>query len=141
MIGRTGLCVARSAEEEFLTERESVYHQNVHTLIPHITNAMEMITKRRNAMINAVQVKHQDNNTAYPFIKFIQYPEPDHFGEWSTWSKCSSSCGKGKKFRKRECYKSKCPTDYRGCKGSNYEYADCDAGCCPSKRSYITIIQ
>ncbi|XP_065909530.1 SCO-spondin-like isoform X2 [Dysidea avara] len=58
-------------------------------------------------------------------------PEPDHFGEWSTWSKCSSSCGKGKKFRKRECYQSKCPTDYRGCKGSNYEYADCDAGCCP----------
>ena len=43
-------------EEEFHTERGNVYHQNVHTLIFHTTNVMEMIMKRRNVMINAVQV-------------------------------------------------------------------------------------
>ena len=56
MYGRIGLSVARSVEVEYLTERGSVFHQNVHTLIPVTINVMEMIMKRRNAMNNAVQV-------------------------------------------------------------------------------------
>jgi len=48
-------------EEEFLTEKGSVYHQNVHTLILDTINVMEMIMKRRNATINAVQVCYSYN--------------------------------------------------------------------------------
>ena len=56
MNGRTGLCVVRSVEVEYLIERGSVFHQNVHTLIPVTISVMEMIMKRRNVMINVVQV-------------------------------------------------------------------------------------
>ena len=41
---------------EFLTERENVFHQNVHILILDITNVMEMITKRRNVTNSVAQV-------------------------------------------------------------------------------------
>ena len=58
MIGKIGPFVARSVEEEFLTERESAFHQNVHTLTLDTTNVMEMIMKRRNVMISAVHVSH-----------------------------------------------------------------------------------
>ena len=54
--GRTGLFVVRSVEVEYLTGRESVSHQNVHMLILHTTNVMELIMKRRNAMKNVAQV-------------------------------------------------------------------------------------
>ena len=54
--GRTGLFVVRSAEVEYLTGRGNASHQNVHTLILHTTNVMELITKRRNAMNNVAQV-------------------------------------------------------------------------------------
>ena len=58
MNGRTGLSVARNVEVEYPTERGSVFHQNVHTLMPVTINAMETIMKRRNAMINVVQVSY-----------------------------------------------------------------------------------
>ena len=54
--GRTGLSVVRSAEVEYLTERGSVSHQNVHILT--IKNVTEMITKRRSVMNIAAQVWH-----------------------------------------------------------------------------------
>ena len=54
--GKIGLCVARSVVVEFLTERENVFHQNVHTLILDTTNVMEMITKRRNVTNSVAQV-------------------------------------------------------------------------------------
>ena len=54
--GRHGLCVARSAEVEFLTERGNVFPQNAHMLILVTTNVMEMIMKRRNVINNVVQV-------------------------------------------------------------------------------------
>ena len=56
MNGRTGLYVARNVEVEYLTERGNVFHQNVHTLIPVTISVMEVVTKRRNAINNAVQV-------------------------------------------------------------------------------------
>ena len=51
-----GLCVARSVEVVFLTERGNVSPQNAHMLILVTTNVMDLIIKRRNVMINAVQV-------------------------------------------------------------------------------------
>jgi len=54
--GRTGLCVARSVEEEFLTERENAFHLSAHILILDTTNVMEMIMKRKNVMNSVVQV-------------------------------------------------------------------------------------
>ena len=41
---------------EYLTERGSVFLQNVHTLTPNTTSVMELAMKRRNVMISAVQV-------------------------------------------------------------------------------------
>ena len=57
-VGKNGLCVARSVEVEFLTERENAFHQNVHTLILDTTNVMVVITKRKNVMKNAVHVSY-----------------------------------------------------------------------------------
>ena len=54
--GRSGLSVARNAEVVFLTERGNVSPQNAHMLILATTNVMEVHTKRRNVMINVVQV-------------------------------------------------------------------------------------
>ena len=55
--GTTGPSVVRSAEVEYLIERENVSHQNVH--IHTIKTVMEMIMKRRSVMNNAVQVCQQ----------------------------------------------------------------------------------
>jgi len=52
----TGLYVARSVVVEFLTERESVFLQNVHTLIHATTSVMVVIMKRRNVTTTVVQV-------------------------------------------------------------------------------------
>ena len=52
----TGLCVARNVVVEFLTERENVFHQNVHTLILSKTSVMAMTTRRRNVTNSVVQV-------------------------------------------------------------------------------------
>ena len=52
--GRTGVCVARSVEVEFHTERGNVINLNVP--IPIIKNVMEVIMKKRSAMKNVVQV-------------------------------------------------------------------------------------
>ena len=135
MNGMTGLCVVRNVEVEYLTGRGNVFPRNVHTLTLHTTSAMERIMKRRSVMKNAVKVCNINTTLTVHKLNPVICTciEPDYFGEWSNWSKCSSSCGKGKKYRKRLCYKSKCPTDYRGCKGKYQEYADCDSGCCPSK--------
>jgi len=54
----TGLYVARSVVVEFLTERESVYLQNVHTLIHDTTSVTEVLMKRRNVMKNAANVSN-----------------------------------------------------------------------------------
>ena len=54
--GKIGLCVVRSVEVEFLTERGNVFLQNAHMLTPQITNVVEMIMKRRNVTNNVVQV-------------------------------------------------------------------------------------
>ena len=54
--GRTGLFVVKSAEVEYLTERENVSHQSVHMLILNTTNVMESIMKRRNVTSSVVQV-------------------------------------------------------------------------------------
>ena len=62
MDGKNGLCVARNVEEEFLTERGSVSHQNVRMLILHTTNVMEVTMRRRNVMKNAVQVHYPNCN-------------------------------------------------------------------------------
>ena len=71
--GRTGLSVARSVEVEYLTERGSVFHQNVHTLIPCTTNAMEMIMKKRNVINSAVQVCYTSHSFVYTQLGYCLY--------------------------------------------------------------------
>jgi len=129
--GRTGLCVARSVEVEFLTERESAFHQNVHTLILDTTNVMEMIMKRRNVMISAVQV---GGILILTWINLCFLTEKPHWGEWEDWSICSKKCGGGISYKKRKCLPSKCPYSdprYNKCDGSDYEEKKCNNQCCP----------
>ena len=67
----TGLYVARSVVVEFLTERESVYLQNVHMLILHTTSAMVVVMKRRNVMKNVVQVCLSNMRYNVSFVKYL----------------------------------------------------------------------
>ena len=135
-IGRNGLCVAKSVVEEFLIERESAFHQSVHTLTLDTTNVMEMTMKRRSAMTNVVQV------CILPFLlKYFYYyclcihvTVKPYYGDWEEWSVCSKKCGGGISYRKRKCLPSKCPYSdprYNKCDGNDYEEKKCNDQCCP----------
>jgi len=86
VIGRTGPCVAKSVVEEFLTERGSVYHQNVHTLILDTTNVMVMITKRRNVTSSVVQVCYPKQYIQ--IIKLMCLIQKNHTGEYGRTGLC-----------------------------------------------------
>ncbi|CAK8678214.1 unnamed protein product [Clavelina lepadiformis] len=55
----------------------------------------------------------------------------DHWGLWSTWQTCSSSCGEGYNVRQRECLDSSDVIVYYGrCPGLSFEMKTCETGPC-----------
>ena len=134
MNGRTGLSVARSVEVEYLTERGSVFHQNVHTLIPRTTNAMEMIMKKRNVINSAVQVCYTSHSFVHSLVIAYTPTVKPYWGKWEDWTVCSKKCGGGISYRKRKCIPSKCPYSdptHNICDGNDYEEKKCNEKCCP----------
>ena len=129
---------------EYLTERGNVFHQNVHTLIPVTTNAMEMIMKRRNAMKIVVQVWHIPYSFVHSCSLLALLTEKPYWGVWEDWTVCSKKCGGGISYRKRKCIPSKCPYSdprYNKCDGSGYEEKKCNEHCCPSLLYQVIDIQ
>lgn len=47
------------------------------------------------------------------------------WGDWSEWTPCSKTCGKGYKSRKRLCNNPAPKYNGRDCEGENYEYEEC----------------
>jgi hypothetical protein len=63
------------------------------------------------------------------------YPilEDGGWAVWGQWSQCSSSCGNGRKTRRRKCIPPKCGgKDY--CVGLARQRVSCNSGCCPGNR-------
>ena len=140
--GHIGLPVARVVEVEYNTGKDSVFLQNVHTLILKITSVMDLSMKKGSAMNSVAMVRSQlatssadsaeYQNKVYTGIIYIEKP---HWGVWKDWSACSRSCGGGLTYRRRECYHSKCPHPYyKSCYGNSYERKRCNEQCCPSKK-------
>ena len=64
---------------------------------------------------------------------FIEKPR---WSSWGWWSVCSKTCGGGISFRKRKCYKPKCPDSVnKKCSGNDYEEIKCNDHCCPGYHS------
>jgi len=53
-----------------------------------------------------------------------------NWGVWGVWGKCSKSCGKGLKSRKRQC-NNPAPDGGQPCQGSSSESISCTLGACP----------
>ena len=53
--------------------------------------------------------------------------------EWSLWSKCSVSCGKGQMLRVRSCSNPVPENNGANCEGSDREAKICRAISCPGK--------
>ena len=58
-------------------------------------------------------------------------PEPNTWGQWSPWTDCSRSCGRGRQSRMRECkLEGKAIID---CTGNRVEVRTCNSHECPSE--------
>lgn len=55
------------------------------------------------------------------------------FGQWSSFSQCSKSCGNGKQTRSRECNDPKPAHEGKDCDGSKTNVKDCKIVECPGK--------
>ena len=54
-----------------------------------------------------------------------------NWGEWSSWTACTKSCGVGVRMRVRSCDNPTPSKDGRDCIGQNTQTIDCKAGeCC-----------
>lgn len=63
------------------------------------------------------------------------------WGDWSSWSDCSVSCGTGSKHRNRQCDRPKPAHGGVFCSGNNTEQRICDeAACFDGKNLYLTIL-
>lgn len=47
------------------------------------------------------------------------------WSDWSPWTMCSKTCGKGQKYRRRECNSPKPINGGAVCEGSNFEMKNC----------------
>ena len=64
-----------------------------------------------------------------------------NWGQWSTWSVCSASCGPGTRERKRAC-DSPIPLDGgKPCSGSDKQVGDCSYRPCPGKEAQKSVGQ
>lgn len=52
------------------------------------------------------------------------------WSDWSPWTACSKSCGKGQKYRRRECNSPKPINGGAICEGSNFEMKNCKIHSC-----------
>uniref|UniRef100_A0A7M5V4H0 VWFA domain-containing protein n=1 Tax=Clytia hemisphaerica TaxID=252671 RepID=A0A7M5V4H0_9CNID len=71
----------------------------------------------------------EGKDTHYKDCQIKYCPIDGYWGEWSSFSTCSKTCGKGKYYRTRKCLGQK----YEGaeCKGYDTEYEDCHVKYCP----------
>lgn len=54
------------------------------------------------------------------------------WSDWSPWSTCTKTCGRGQKYRKRECSAPKPINGGRMCEGSAFEMKLCKIKPCPN---------
>lgn len=77
------------------------------------------------------------------FSKSIYDFFPDErisYSDWSSWSECSQTCGKGEKSRVRKCNPSKKNKTIVCFKEDTKVKSFCNAKPCPSKYLYILLI-
>ena len=53
------------------------------------------------------------------------------WGDWTSWSSCSETCGNGTETRTRECDNPEPTESGTDCLGNNAESQQCNAGACP----------
>lgn len=58
-------------------------------------------------------------------------PIDGKYGDWSSWSKCSLSCGGGSKSRSRRCNNPSPQYGGKQCSGNGEEYSSCNSHPCP----------
>lgn len=63
------------------------------------------------------------------------------WNEWTEWSECSSHCGEGKSFRRRQCSNPEPRSGGADCEGSAVEEGDCfDHSCANISEQRFSII-
>ena len=91
--------------------------------------ALRFQTRPDNAVLPPVLVENTTTTTTDEDL--FPQPEPNTWGEWSSWTDCSRSCGRGRQSRMRECkLEGKAIID---CTGNRVEVRLCNSHECPSK--------
>ena len=63
----------------------------------------------------------------------VLLPVNGHWSAWASWSKCTVTCGDGKKLRRRVCDNPEPANGGKDCKGHTVETRTCMLADCPSE--------
>ena len=80
----------------------------------------------------------RDNQSIYArfadvacMYKFIYFQADGNWGDWKEWTKCSKTCGSGKRSRTRDCNNPAPALGGKACPGSSMESGVCKTNSCP----------
>lgn len=71
---------------------------------------------------------------------FVSFLVDGNWGEWSSWSACTKSCGVGVRMRVRSCDNPPPSKEGRDCVGHNTQKVDCKSGDCCKYKSEENIL-
>ncbi len=129
-IGALGVLVRQHVEVELKYVQEIVTIRLRATVVPIVKGIIARLQFARFNLALVIETFESEMKKKMFRKRIVFVAVNGGWSDWSPWTPCSKTCGKGQKYRRRECNSPKPINGGSVCEGSNFEMKNCKIHSC-----------